>query len=132
MKTLKNTFLLVLVTIFFISCGNEATTNNSKNGEVSTETTNQTDEPTTNNSAATTVSDASGKITDAVVQKACDCQENARQEDGTIDFPKVGECMGGKNKIQYVADLLGSDATEKERADAENVLTEKMDAKCPK
>lgn len=131
MKTLKSTLLLVLATIFFMSCGNEASTNETNNGEASTETTTQTDEPSTNTATAT-INDASGKITDAVVQKACDCQENARQEDGTIDFPKVGECMGGKNKIQYVADLLGPDATEKERADAEKALTEKMDAKCPK
>ncbi|BDS15301.1 hypothetical protein [Aureispira anguillae] len=129
MKTLKSTLLLVLVTTFFISCGNEATTDQSNaTDDATTETTTTTDEKT---AAPAAVADASGKITDAVVQKACDCQENARQEDGTIAFAQVGECMGGKNKIQFVADLLGADATEKERADAEKALTEKMNAKCP-
>jgi hypothetical protein len=39
--------------------------------------------------------------------------------------------MGGKNKIQFVQELLGTEATEKERSDAEKVLTEKMNSKCP-
>lgn len=130
MKTLKSTLLAVFVTTFLISCGNEAKEDKTTNVDDTVETT--TTSEGQENATATTVVDASGKITDAVVQKACDCQESARQEDGTIAFDKVGECMGGKNKIQFVADLLGADATEKERADAEKALTEKMDAKCPR
>lgn len=132
MKTLKSILLLVLVTTFLISCGgasdaNETTTDTP---ESTTETT--SGEPTTTTSTtSTSTSDGASKVTDAVVQQACDCQENARREDQTIDFAKVGECMGGKNKIQFVADLLGADATEKERSDAEGALTEKMKAKCP-
>lgn len=114
-----------------MSCGNETTTNKTEEG-TDTPAATTTGSETTTPATTTTTSDATGKITDAVVQKACDCQEGARKEDGTIDFPKVGECMGGKNKIQYVADLLGSGATKKEQSDAEKALTEKMNVKCPK
>jgi hypothetical protein len=131
MKTLKSILLLVLVTTFLISCGDTSDTN-----ENTTNTTEPTTETTsgeipTANTTSTTTSEGASKITDAVVQQACDCQENARREDKTIDFSKVGECMGGKNKIQFVADLLGADASEKERSDAEGALSEKMKAKCP-
>lgn len=132
MKTLKSILLLVLVTTFLISCGGASDTNENTTdtAEPTTETT--SGEASTTNAAAATTSDGASKITDAVVQQACDCQENARREDKTIDFSKVGECMGGKNKIQFVADLLGADASEKERSDAEGALAEKMKAKCPK
>jgi len=126
MKTLKSILLLVLVTTFLISCGGTTETN-----ENTTETNDNTTKETPS-TTSTNTSNGASKITDAVVQKACDCQENARREDKTIDFSKVGECMGGKNKIQFVADLLGADATEKERSDAEGALSEKMKAKCPK
>ncbi|WP_052594451.1 hypothetical protein [Aureispira sp. CCB-QB1] len=138
MKTLRSILLLVFVTTFFISCGGASDANNeaTETTEPTTETTTGENPTTTTNTTSTTsstsVSSGASKITDAVVQQACDCQENARREDRTIDFAKVGECMGGKNKIQFVADLLGPDATEKERADAESALAEKMEAKCPK
>lgn len=137
MKTLRSILLLVFVTTFFISCGGASDANNeaTETTEPTTETTtgeNPTTTNTTSTTSSTSVSSGASKITDAVVQQACDCQENARREDRTIDFAKVGECMGGKNKIQFVADLLGPDATEKERADAESALAEKMEAKCPK
>lgn len=132
MKTLKNALFLVLVTTFLMSCGGE-TTENTTDSTAEPTTTENTEGTTTETSAPVdNIEDASGKITDAVVQQACDCQEGARQADGTIDFPKVGECMGGKTKIQFVADLLGADASEKDRADAERVLTEKMNVKCPR
>lgn len=132
MKTLKSILLLVLVTTFLISCGSASETNDTATDgtEPTTETT--TGETPTTDPASTNTSDGASKITDAVVQQACDCQENARREDKTIDFSKVGECMGGKNKIQFVADLLGPDASEKERSDAEGALAKKMTAKCPK
>ncbi|WMX15806.1 hypothetical protein [Aureispira sp. CCB-E] len=137
MKTLRSILLLVFVTTFFISCGGASDANNeaTETTEPTTEATtgeNPTTTNTTSTTSSTSVSSGASKITDAVVQQACDCQENARREDRTIDFAKVGECMGGKNKIQFVADLLGPDATEKERADAESALAEKMEAKCPK
>lgn len=133
MKTLQSILLLVLVTTFLISCGGA-----SDNGETTTDTTEPTTETTSGETPATTTtttattSDGASKITDAVVQQVCDCQENARREDKTIDFPKVKECMGGKDKIQFVKELLGADASEKERADAEVALVEKMTAKCPR
>ena len=71
-------------------------------------------------------------ITDAVVQQVCDCQNNAKQDDGSIDFAQMGECMGGKNKIEFVKDLLGPDASDKARSDAEKLLTERMEAQCPR
>jgi hypothetical protein len=131
MKTLKSILLLVLVTTFLISCGGASETNDTTidGTEPTTETT--TGETPTTDPASANTSDGASKITDAVVQQACDCQENARREDKTIDFAKVGECMGGKNKIQFVADLLGADASEKERSDAEGTLTKQMKAKCP-
>lgn len=135
MKTLKSILLLALVTTFLISCGGAAETNNDTSDTLESTTGTTTDEASTNKTSSTTspASESSGarQITDAVVQQACDCQENARREDQTIDFAKVGECMGGKNKIQFVADLLGPDATEKERSDAEGALADKMKAKCP-
>lgn len=132
MKTLQSILLLVLVTTFLISCGGA-----SDNSETTTDTTEPTTETTSEETPATTTttattSDGASKITDAVVQQVCDCQENARREDKTIDFPKVKECMGGKDKIQFVKELLGADASEKERADAEVALVEKMTAKCPR
>lgn len=121
--------IFVLTALFFVSACSDA----------SNVSTNPADDDTTEVSATTpqntttvqAIEDASGKISDEVVQKACACQEGARQEDGTVDFPKMGECMGGKNKIQFVQDLLGAEATEKERSDAEKVLTEKMNLQCP-
>lgn len=86
----------------------------------------------TTNSSAKEEEDSSGKITDDVVKQACNCQESARKADKSIDFQKMGACMGNKNKIQFVAELLGAGATDKQRADAERVLTKKMDSKCPK
>lgn len=132
MKTLKSILLLVLVTTFLISCGDasDATENTTGTTEPTTETT--SGETPAANTATATTSDGASKITDAVVKQACDCQENARREDKTIDFSKVRECMGGKNKIQFVADLLGADASEKERSDAEGALSEKMKDQCPK
>lgn len=133
MKTLKSILLLVLVATFLISCGDSAETKDTTNTtEPTTETTSTGETPAATSSTTTNESSGASKITDAVVQQACDCQENARREDRTIDFAKVGECMGGKNKIQFVADLLGPDASEKERADAESALAKKMEAKCPK
>jgi hypothetical protein len=129
-KTLKNSLLLVLVTVFLISCGGDKGTVTTTDPTSSTPTeTTATDETTSNSTEA--IQDASGKITAVIVKQVCDCQEGARQEDGSIDYPKVGECMGGKNKIKFIADLLGPDATDKQRADAENTLTKKMAAKCP-
>lgn len=132
MKTLKSILLLVLVTTFLISCGDasDANENTTNTIEPTTETTSG-ETPAENTTTTTSTSAGASKITDAVVQQACDCQENARREDKTIDFSKVGECMGGKNKIQFVADLLGADASEKESSDAEGALSEKMKAKCP-
>ena len=133
MKTLKSILLLVLVTTFLISCGGASDTNETT--DPTTETTSGetgAGETPAENAASATTSDGASKITDAVVKQACDCQEGARGEDNIIDFSKVGECMGGKNKIQFVADLLGANASEKERSDAEGALAEKMKAKCPK
>lgn len=131
METLKSILLLVLVTTFLISCGDASETT-----DTATDTAEPTTETTTGETPATTTtstsnSEGASQITDAVVQQACDCQEGARREDKTIDFSKVGECMGGKNKIEFVADLLGADASDKDRSDAEVALVEKMKAKCP-
>lgn len=132
MKTLKSILLLVLVTTFLISCGDTSETNDTtaNTAEPTTETTTTGETPATT-TTSTSSSKGASQITDAVVQQACDCQEGARREDKTIDFSKVGECMGGKNKIEFVADLLGADASDKDRSDAEVALVEKMKAKCP-
>jgi len=131
MKTLKSILLLVLVTTFLISCGDASDANENTTNTIEPTTETISGETPAENTTTTSTSAGAGKITDAVVQQACDCQENARREDKTIDFSKVGECMGGKNKIQFVEDLLGADASEKERSDAEGALSEKMKAKCP-
>lgn len=132
MKTLKSILLLVLVTTFLISCGDASETN-----DTTTDTVEPTTETTSGETPATTTtstssSEGASQITDAVVQQACDCQEGARREDKTIDFPKVKECMGGKNKIEFVEALLGAEASDKDRSDGEVALVEKMEAKCPK
>jgi hypothetical protein len=133
MKTLKSILLLVLVTTFLISCGDTSETNDTttNTAEPTTETTTTTGETPATTTTSISSSEGARQITDAVVQQACDCQEGARREDKTIDFSKVGECMGGKNKIEFVADLLGADASDKDRSDAEVALVEKMKAKCP-
>lgn len=136
MKTLKNAFFFTFLAISLINCGGgsgtDVTTNpDSTNTELTSATSNTSSE-TNSTSTTSEEEDASGKITDDIVKQACNCQESARRKDGTIDFPKMGECMGNKNKIQFVADLLGPSASEKQRADAERILTKKMDSKCPK
>lgn len=117
-----------------MSCGaNEGTDVEATTDSTSTEVLRtDADITTTNSNSTTSNEEAPSKITDAVVKQACDCQEGARNKDKTIDYSKVGACMGGKNKIQFVEDLLGKSATEKERADAERALTDKMDIKCPR
>ena len=134
MKTLKNAFFFTFVAIFLISCGggNGTDTTNLADSTATEASTNSGQNTSTTGSNAPEEEDASGKITDDVVKQACNCQGSARKADKTIDYPKMGACMGNKNKIQFVAELLGATATDKQRADAERVLTKKMDSKCPK
>jgi len=128
MKMMKNTLFLVLFTLFLVACGNE-----NASTETSTETTNTEASATgeeTPTSTEPTTEDTSGKITDAVVAEACNCVEQAKAE-GSMDITKMQECMGGRTSVEFVKDVLGPDASDKEYADAEKALKEKMKAKCP-
>ena len=129
-KTLKNALFLVLVTIFLMSCG----------GGAGTDTTDSTDSTATESTTGTTentptapveIEDPSGKITDAAVAQACDCLQGAKKEDGSVDVPKMRECMGGKTSVEVVDELLGPEASDKERSDAYKVFKAKVEAKCP-
>jgi hypothetical protein len=127
MKSSPAFFFAILMALFFYSCSDSKTDLNQKDTTSSQPTTTNT----TENDAVDGIIDASGKITAAVVDKACNCQAKGIQEDGNLDISAIIDCMGGKNKIQFVQELLGTEATEKERSDAEKVLTEKMNSKCP-
>ncbi|MFK7797317.1 MAG: hypothetical protein AB8E82_07660 [Aureispira sp.] len=124
-------FLLVLVTWCWYSCSapegetQDGETTSTVQGENASETT--TDEGTT--SAPKKESGAS-KITDAIVKQVCDCKKEAKQEDGTVDVERVRACMGAASSTEYVANLLGSSATDKERSDAQNELLERTE-NCP-
>ena len=125
MKILNTFFLTIIISVFLISCGDDSSTSNDKlTNDSTTEVANSTN-------STEVIEDASGKITADIVQKACACQESSKREDGSMDIYLVRTCMGGKNKIEYVKELLGPSATDKECADAEKSLTEKMKAKCP-
>ncbi|MCH2023402.1 MAG: hypothetical protein MK207_13080 [Saprospiraceae bacterium] len=113
------------MSLFLFSCGDNSTTTNEENSNDSIT------EVASSENTTEIFEDASGKITADIVQKACACQESAKRDDGSMDIDLVRSCMGGKNKIEFVKDLLGPDASDKERADAEKSLTEKMKAKCP-
>ena len=123
-------FLLVLVTWCWYSCGapesetQEGETTSTVQEENRSETT--TDEGTT----STTKEGGASKITDAIVKQVCDCKKEAKQEDGTVDVERVRACMGAASSTEYVANLLGPDATDKERSDAQNELLERTE-NCP-
>lgn len=119
-------FIAILLSLQLYSCSDTKTDTNQPDNS-STETTTET----VVDKVIDKVADASGKITASVVDKACDCQSKGKLEDGSMDIPAIIDCMGGKNKIEFVQDLLGSEATEKERSDAEKALTEMMNIKCP-
>ena len=80
----------------------------------------------------TVPANTSSPITDAIVQRVCDCQNKAKQADGTYDNAQIATCMGAESSIAFVKDLLGSGASEKERADAENELRERTMKQCPR
>jgi len=132
MKILQITFFLFSLLII-VSCGNSTDNTTTENTEENTEETANTENTTDDNTTSTVenVSEGASKITDAVVDEACNCLNSSKGDDGSPDFAKMKECMGGRNKIEFVADLLGPDASEKERSDAENALDEKMAKKCP-
>lgn len=120
--------------LIFASCAGE-TTNNGQDSTGTEATTTNGSESTTGSETSTTNNmeegGAAAKITDAVIEQVCNCKEGARQEDGSVDYAKMGECMGGKTGPEFVADLLGASATDKDRSDGEKALREKMNEKCP-
>ncbi|MDC0230812.1 hypothetical protein OAK19_02510 [Aureispira] len=125
MKLLNTFFITIVLSVYFISCGNNTSASKSEHSN----------NPTTavaSSANSTGISeDATKKITAKIVEKACACKESARREDGSMDIDLVRTCMGGKNSSEYVKELLGPSATDKECADAEKSLSEKMKAKCP-
>lgn len=124
-------FLLVLVACCWYSCG--APENGGQEGETtSTVQENSASETTTEEGTTSTPKEEGGasKITDAIVKQVCDCKKEAKQEDGTVDIERVRTCMGAASSTEYVANLLGPSATDKERSDAQNELLERT-ANCP-
>ncbi|MGH1335083.1 MAG: hypothetical protein ACRBFS_03070 [Aureispira sp.] len=120
-------FLLVLVTLCWYSCG----TPNTEAQEGETTTTVQKDDNSTE-TPTTPAPEAGGasKITDAIVSQVCDCKKEAKKEDGTTDVERIRSCMGAASSTEYVANLLGASASDKERTDAQNELM-KRTANCP-
>ncbi len=119
-------FLLVLVTLCWYSCGTPSTETNE--GETPTTTVqeeNGTVDATTSTPTSDTNSGAS-KITDDIVAKVCACKKQATGEDGSMDIEAIRSCMGAPTLPDYVKQLLGSSASEKEISDAENELAARM------
>lgn len=118
-------FLLVLATLCWYSCGTPNT--EAQEGEATTtvqENNNSTETSNGDNTTppASTTEGGASKITDAIVGKVCDCKKEAKKEDGRIDVERVRSCMGAASSTEYVANLLGASATDKERTDAQNEL----------
>lgn len=123
--------LLILVTLCWYSCG--APASETPEGETtSTVQQENASETTTDEGTASGSKEEGGasKITDAIVKQVCDCKKEAKQEDGTVDVERVRACMGAASSTEYVANLLGSSATDKERSDAQNELLERTES-CP-
>ncbi len=133
---MKTTLLFVLMLFVFASCSNK---------EAGGDTTAQTD--STNNTVVNETSTAqpalidpaasgstentlvASKITDEVVNQMCECVSNSKTASGGLDVDKMRACMGG-NMITFVANLLGDEATDKDRSDAEQELTKRMNSQC--
>ncbi len=133
--TRLNTFFLALVcTLFLVACGSDNNaTNNTESTDTSAEVTSDANATTEENNSSTATDTPKGAavITDAVMESVCNCVNQSKDESGTADIAKIQECMGGKGSEQYVADLLGPGATDKEISDAQNALQDKMGEKCP-
>lgn len=117
-------FSLLLLACCWFSCG----TPNQEAQEGETTTTVQ--EETTANATSTEATDTptevgNSKITEAIVGKVCDCKKEAKKEDGTPDVEQIRACMGAASSTEYVKNLLGPSATDKELTDALNELMEK-------
>lgn len=122
-------FLLVLVTLCYYSCSTPS--GEAQEGETTTVQGEENATGTANESTTTPPADRGvSKITDDIVSQVCDCQREAKSEDGVMDIEKVRSCMGAASSTEYVANLLGPSATEKERTDAQNELL-KRTANCP-
>lgn len=124
---MKTTFLFVLMILFFASCGdsNQNSAEDTTNTD-STATTITTNTGNTENTATTpATSGESSLITDATVKKVCDCFTNSKSENGDLVVSEMRECMGG-NMIEFIAKLLPN-ATEKQKADAEQELNKKTE-----
>ena len=117
----------VISVIFLIGCG-DSSVNNTDVSNVE-ESENFSEDATVPDNLNSGIED-SGQITDEIVSKACDCQESARKTDGAIDFSVMASCMCG-NSSQFVNNLLGSQADDKQQINAVKVLKEKMSTKCP-
>lgn len=120
-------FLLVLLTCCWFSCGTP--NQEAQEGETTTTVQEETTANATSTEAnpSTTTETGNSKITADVVSKVCNCKKEAKGEDGMMDIEKVRACMGAASSNEYVKNLLGPDATEKELTDALNELMEKTE-----
>lgn len=116
------------------SCGESKTTETTNTEETTvTNTTTNTEEGASvanTTTESTTTETGTSVITDAVMDKVCSCVNSAKGDSGEADIAKIKACMGG-NSADYVAQLLGDGASEKQKADAQNELQERMKEKCP-
>lgn len=122
-------FLLVLVTCCWYSCGTPS--QEAQGGDTTTvQEGNNSTETVKKEGNTTEPQGGASKITDAIVNKVCDCKRESKNEDGTTDVERIRSCMGASSSGEYVANLLGTSATKKEIADAQKELLART-ANCP-
>ena len=129
---MKSTLLLLFLMIALMSCGggNEGSTTGetTDNGET-TVVSNTTEENGGEATTTTTTTPSNSKITVDVVEKVCGCVSSSKDDSGSMDVTKMRECMGGSS-VEFIANLLGAEASDKEKSDALEELQEKT-ANCP-
>lgn len=131
---MKNILLAAIISLFVLqSCGESKPTDatDPENTTVTTNTNTETDAAVSNTTTEnTTTETGESVITSEVMEKVCACVNGAKGDSGEADIAKIKECMGGSS-ADYVAQLLGGSASEKQKADAQNELQERMKTQCP-
>ena len=123
--TYSKIFILLFILSFMGACGNTDTSDNSNSSDQPEKTENIESE-------SEIVADDGSVITKEVLEKACGCVKNAKATsvDLSAIIQSVKSCMGG-NSQDFINELMGEDASEKEKNDALIDLKNKMEKKCP-
>lgn len=123
--TYSKIFILLFILSFMGACGNTDTADNSISSE-------QTVQSENFESESESIAYDGSIITKEVLDKACGCVKNAKATsvDLSTIIQSVKSCMGG-NSQDFINELMGEDASEKEKNDALIDLKTKMEKKCP-